>query len=244
MMKRWFLLIFMVIILAAALSLYFFYFSAPKESINPPREVSAIVKLPDPELKGQMSVEEAIQQRRSVRLYSNKSLTLKDVSQLLWAAQGITDSELNLRATPSAGRTYPLEVYLVVGPSGVQELGEGVYYYNPIQHQLEKVLNGDKRSDLSKAANGQAWVRNAPVNIVITGDYQRTINKYGDNNNSIRFVHLEAGHAGENIYLMATARGLVTVSLGSFDDQAVQTLLHLPAGQNTLYIFPVGYPQS
>lgn len=204
----------------------------------------AVVKLPDPDLKGQMSVEEAIENRRSVRAYTNKSLGLKDISQLLWAAQGITDKQFNLRSAPSSGQTYPLEVYLVVGKGGVEGLSEGVYHYNPPNHQLEKLLNGDKRSDLAKAADGQSWVNNAPVDIVVTGNYQRTMNKYGNNNLSIQFVHLEAGHAGENIYLEATARGLGTVSVGSFNDKAVKTLLNLPADENTLYIFPVGFPQS
>lgn len=242
--KGWLLLVLIIILLALALSSFFFYFSIPPKPENPSRAVMAVVKLPDPDLKGQMSVEESIQNRRSVREYSNKSLSLKDISQLLWAAQGITDNQSNLRAAPSSGRTYPLEIYLVVGKGGVEGLEEGVYHYNMTNHQLEKLLNGDKRSDLSKSANGQVWVKNAPVNIVITGNYQRTISKYGNNNLSMRFVHLEAGHAGENIYLQATARGLVTVSLGSFDDKVVKNLLNLPLEENTMYIFPVGFPQS
>lgn len=242
--RGWILLILIVILLVAVLMVFLLYFSIPPKSENPSRAVMSVVKLPNPDLRGQMSVEEAIMNRRSVREYTNQSLDLKDVSQLLWAAQGITDSEKNFRAAPSSGRTYPLEVYLVVGKGGVNGLEEGLYHYNPQNNQLEKLLNGDKRFDLAKAANGQSWVSQAPVNIVITGDYQRTINKYGNNNLSTRFVHLEAGHAGENIFLEATARGLVTVSLGSFDDKAVKTLLNLPVEENTLYIFPVGFPKS
>ncbi len=237
-------LILIIIILAAALSAFFLYFSIPTKTENPSRAVMAVVKLPDPDLNGSMSVEEAIQNRRSVREYANKSLSIKDVSQLMWAAQGITDKQTNFRAAPSSGRTYPLEIYLVVGKGGVEGVEEGVYHYNNTNHELEKILSGDKRSELSKAADGQAWVANAPVNIVITGSYQRTMNKYGNNNLSIRFVHLEAGHAGENIYLQATARGLVTVSLGSFNDNTVKTLLNIQADETTLYIFPVGFPKS
>lgn len=242
--KGWLILILIILILITALSSFFFYFSIPKSSENPNRTVLSIFKLPSPELKGQLSVEEAIGDRRSVREYSPQSLSLKDISQLLWDAQGITDAQDNLRAAPSSGRTYPLEVYVVVGTGGVEGLNEGVYHYDPINHQLEKLLNGDKRFDLAKAANGQPWVSQAPVSIVITGVYQRTMAKYGNNNISIRFVHLEAGHAGENIFLEATARRLVTVSLGSFDDTAVKTILNLPPEENTLYIFPVGFPKK
>lgn len=241
--KGWLILILIVIVLAAALSAFFLYFSIPAPSENPSRAVLAVIKLPDPELKSNMSVEESIQNRRSVRVFTNKSLSLKDVSQLLWAAQGITNKQFNLRSAPSSGQTYPLEVYLVVGKNGVEGLSEGVYRYDPPNHQLQKILNGDKRSDLAKAANGQAWVKNVPVDIVITGNYQRTMNKYGNNNLSIQFVHLEAGHAGENICLEATARGLGTVSVGSFNDISVKTLLNIPVEENTLYIFPVGFPQ-
>lgn len=211
---------------------------------NPSRAVMEVVKLPEPDLMGNISVEEAIQNRRSVRTYANKSLSIKDVSQLMWAAQGITDEQNNLRVAPSSGRTYPLEIYLVVGKGGVERVGEGVYHYNPNNHELEKLLNGDKRSDLSNAANGQGAVAGGLVDIVITGNYQRTMAKYGDNNLSIRFVHLEAGHTGENIYLEAAARGLATVSIGSFNDDTVKTLLNIPADETTLYIFPVGFSNS
>jgi len=234
-------LILILIILATALIVFIFNFPTQPSTENPSRTVIAVVKLPAPELKGNMSVEEAIQNRRSVREYNNKSLDLKDISQLMWAAQGITDKQNNFRSAPSAGRTYPLEIYLVVGKNGVGGIEEGIYRYNNTNHELEKLLSGDKRSELSKAANGQGEVTDAPVDIVITGNYQRTISKYGNNNLSIRFVHLEAGHVGENIFLEATARGLVTVSIGSFNDNTVKTLLNLPANETTFYIFPVGY---
>jgi SagB-type dehydrogenase family enzyme len=241
--KGWVILVLIIVVLIGALLSFFLYFSLPQKSENPSRAVLAVVKLPSPDKTGNMSVEEAVQNRRSVRQYSNQSLSLKDISQLLWAAQGITDTQNNFRAAPSAGRVYPLEVYVVAGKEGVNGLEEGVYHYNPQNNQLEKLLTGDKRSDLAKAADRQPWVSQAPVDIVITGVYQRTINKYGNNNQSIRFVQQESGHVGENIFLEATARGLVTVSLGSFDDKAVKTLLNLPADESTLYVFPVGFPQ-
>ena len=239
--KSFLTLILILILLAVALSVFLFYFPAQPNTENPSRSVLGVVKLPEPDLKGNMSVEEAIQNRRSVREYSNKSLNLKDISQLMWAAQGITDKQNNFRSAPSAGRTYPLEIYLVVGKNGVDGLEDGVYRYNNTNHELEKLLSGDKRSELSKAANGQGEVASVPVDIVITGNYQRTINKYGNNNLSIRFVQLEAGHVGQNIFLEATARGLSTVSIGSFNDNTVKTLLNLPGDETTFYIFPVGF---
>jgi len=237
----------MIIIVAVVISLILFaiYLAWPRASESGPSTVekaSGIIELPAPKTEGKMSVEGAIQKRRSIRKYTDEPITLEDISQLLWAAQGITDPEKGYRAAPSAGRTYPLEIYLVVGKGGVKGLLEGVYHYDPSAHALKKILEGDIRSDLAKAAHGQPWVAEAPVNIVITADYNRTTNKYGDL--GARFVHMEVGHAGENIYLEATARGLATVSLGSFYEDQVKELLKIPDNENVLYIFPVGHSAS
>jgi SagB-type dehydrogenase family enzyme len=211
--------------------------------IRPVREVVPVfgeVKLPSPETTGPMSVEEAIARRRSVRSYTDESLSPEDLSQLLWAAQGITDPARGFRAAPSAGATYPLEVYVVAGPEGVTGLAEGVYRYDPFEHALENILRGDIRSDLADAAMRQTWVREAPINIVIAAVYERTTDRYGDR--GIRYVHMEAGHVGQNLYLQAEARGLGMVVVGAFHDEQVQTLLRLPADQKPLYIIPIGYP--
>lgn len=242
--KGWIILALIIVVLAGALLSFLLFFSIPQNVENPSRTVLAVTNLPTPDKTGNMSVEQAIQDRRSVREYSNRSLSLKDVSQLLWAAQGITDTENNLRAAPSAGRVYPLEVYVVAGNGSITGLNQGVYHYNPQNNTLEKILTTDKRIDLAKAADNQPWVSHAPVDIVITGDYQRTFNKYGNNNESIRFVQQESGTAGENIYLEVTSRGLITVSIGSFTDSSVKTVLDLPADEYPMFIFPVGFPQS
>ncbi|AEG18002.1 SagB/ThcOx family dehydrogenase [Methanobacterium paludis] len=206
--------------------------------------VISITQLPSPQLTGNLSVEQAIANRRSVRKYSNEFLTLEDVSQLLWAAQGITDSEKNLRAAPSAGQVYPLEVYVVVGTGSVSGLQEGLYHYVPQNNTLEKLLDSDIRNNLSVVADGQPWVKQAPINIIITGNYQKMLDKYKDKDLCTRFVNLEAGHVGENIYLQAESLGLVTVALGSFDENQMVGLLHLPINEKPIYIFPVGYSQS
>jgi SagB-type dehydrogenase family enzyme len=231
------ILIILIILLGAVIA--YLVWPAPQQTES--RAVISTISLPSPIIKGNMSVEQLIQDRRSIRHYTGQSLTLQDVSQLMWAAQGITDKTHNLRAAPSGGQVYPLEVYIVVGKGGVTGLDEGVYHYVPSNHSLEMTSKSDVLSDLSQAANGQPWVKEAPVDIVITGNYNKMIAKYKDEILSTRFVNLEAGHVGENIYLEAGARGLVTVALGSFKDDQVHKILGIPDSENTIYIFPVGH---
>ncbi|MEM2842541.1 MAG: SagB/ThcOx family dehydrogenase [Candidatus Bathyarchaeia archaeon] len=185
-----------------------------------------------------MSVEEAIAKRRSIRDYSNEPLTFQQLSQLLWAAQGITDLKTRFRAAPSAGATYPLEVYVVLGSNSVVGLNAGIYHYNPLTHELKLLFEGDFRANLASAALDQRWVKTAPVNIILAAVYERTTRVYGDR--GVRYVHMEAGHIGENIYLQATALGLGTVVVGAFSDELVQKVLNLPKEQKPLYIMPVG----
>ncbi len=231
-----------LIILIIILGITIAYLIWPQPiSTTDQRTVISTVSLPTPIIQGNMSVEQAIQNRRSVRHYNDQPLTLQDVSQILWAAQGITDKTQNLRSVPSGGQVYPLEVYIIVGKGGVTGLSEGVYHYNPYNNSLEQTSKRDARSDLSQAANGQVWVKQAPADVVITGDYNKMVAKYKDETLCTRFVNLEAGHAGENIYLEAEARDLVTVALGSFKDDSVHTILGLPDNENTIYIMPVGH---
>ena len=175
------------------------------------------ISLSEPRYDSDVSIEEALLNRRSVRQFSSEPLTLEEVSQLVWAAQGITDPR-GLRTAPSAGALYPLELYVVVG--NIEDLTEGVYRYSPQEHELEKVLDGDLRADLSEAAMGQASVRGAAVDIVITAVYERTTVQYGDR--GIRYVHLEAGHAAQNLCLQATAMDLGIVTAGAFSDDQVK----------------------
>lgn len=236
------LMIILVLVLAVSTGVAATYFLWLKPNRVEPVGAQGFVKLPSPETKGTMSVEEAILKRRSIRSYADRALSLQDVSQLMWAAQGITDPVRGFRAAPSAGATYPLEVYVVVGKNGVTGLSEGVYHYDPYEHQLEYLLSGDLRSSLADAALGQEWVREAPISIVIVAIYERTTGRYGER--GIRYVHMEAGHVGQNIYLQAVARGLGTVVVGAFYDDGVSRLLQLPGEQKPLYILPVGYPRG
>ena len=194
-----------------------------------------LIALPEPRRTGEMSVEEAIAERRSIRSYRDEPLTLSELSQLLWAAQGITSAN-GYRSAPSAGPTYPFEVYVVIGK--VTGISPGVYHYIPEKHALEIVKSGDFRKALQDACLGQEWVGNAPVDIVLVAFYERTTKVYGER--GIRYVHMEAGHIGQNIYLEATALGLGTVAVGAFDDRAVAKILGTEG--NPLYVFPVGRP--
>ena len=196
-------------------------------------------RLPPPTLHGDMSLAEAIARRRSVRRYRRESLPLSHLSQVLWAAQGITDAQ-GSRATPSAGATYPLEVFAVIGRGSIEGLEEGLYHYTVEDHSLHRYKGGDLRRQLSIAALDQEFIAEAPVDIVICALYSRTLKRYGARGE--RYVHMEVGHTGQNIYLQATAFGLGTVAIGAFYDGQVREVLRLDKQYEPLYIMPVGRP--
>ncbi|MDI6800917.1 MAG: SagB/ThcOx family dehydrogenase [Thermodesulfovibrionales bacterium] len=200
----------------------------PMESIN------ERIKLPEPKYDSNTSVEQALLERRSVRVYKDESLTLTEVSQLLWAAQGITDPR-GFRTAPSAGALYPLELYVVAGD--VNDLPNGVYKYKPHKHELTMVVEGDKRTELCNAVLGQPWVKNAAAVIVFSAVYERTTGKYGER--GIRYVHIEVGHAAQNIYLQAVSLNLGTVVMGAFDDEEVKKIMNIGDKEQPLYIMPV-----
>ncbi|RLF02911.1 MAG: nitroreductase [Thermoprotei archaeon] len=209
-----------------------------EEETAPPTSAIGEYYLPLSKLKGTMSVEEAIARRRSVREYLSEPLSIEELAQLLWAAQGITDPKRGSRAAPSASATYPLEVYVVVGKNGVKELSAGIYKYNPLKHSIKLIKQGDYRADLAKAALSQPWVNKAPVVMVITAVYERTTSRYGER--GIRYVHMEAGHVGQNIYLQTTALGMGTVVVGAFYDDMVREIIEAPKKEHPLYLIPIG----
>ena len=197
-----------------------------------------VLKLAPPQLNGPMSVEQALQQRRSQREFAALPLRLDDVSQLLWAAQGVTHGP-GYRTAPSAGALAPLEVYLVA--ARVTGLASGVYRYQPPTHALLAVRAGDRRAQIAAAAHGQPALRDAPALLVIAAVYPRTVARYGSRGE--RYVHMEAGHAAQNVYLQCAARGLATVLVGAFDDAALREALGLPADHVPLALMPVGHPR-
>jgi len=194
-----------------------------------------MIELPKPQFDSDKSIESCLIHRRSIRSYSDKALTLQEVSQLLWAAQGIT-SDRGYRTTPSAGALYPLEVYLIAG--NVQNLSPGIYKYRPASHSLTKQIDGDQRSALANAALMQSWVKESAADIVITAVNSRTTVKYGER--GIRYVHMEVGHAAQNVLLQAVALEIGAVPVGAFHDDQVSDLLNLPEDEQPLYIIPLG----
>ncbi len=195
------------------------------------------VKLPSPRTEGGMSVEEAILRRRSIRDYKREPLTLEEVSQLLWAAQGIT-SRRGFRSSPSAGATYPMVIFLAVKEGGVIGLEAGIYRYDPWNHSLTVISRGDPSFQLYRACLDQEWVRSAPVNVLLFANFTRTTSWYGER--GVRYVYMEAGHIGQNIYLQATALRLGTVAVGAFYDEQLQEIVGMEL--DPLYVFPVGRP--
>jgi SagB-type dehydrogenase family enzyme len=183
------------------------------------------------------SVEQSLQKRRSIRQFRDAPLALEDLGQLLWAAQGITD-QTGFRTSPSAGALYPLEVYVVAG--NVQGLPTGLYHYIPRAHALRRIADWDKRLALAHAAYDQPSIAEAPLILAVSAVYERVTGKYGER--GLRYVHMEAGHAAQNIYLQTVSLQLGTVVLGAFDDRDVKGVLSLHGRETPLYLMPVGKP--
>ena len=194
-----------------------------------------VVKLPPPRKDGPVSVEAALLKRRSVRFFKDIPLALQDVSQLLWAAQGMTDKR-GFRTAPSAGALYPLELYLFAGE--VDGLASGIYHYRVKDHTLLLVTEGDYRETLCRAALRQDSICQAPAVFLITAVSERTTGKYGER--GVRYIHMEAGHAAQNILLQAVALDLGSVVIGAFADHEVNELLKTDKGRLPLHIIPVG----
>jgi SagB-type dehydrogenase family enzyme len=194
-----------------------------------------MVSLPEPRLSSATSVEEALRKRRSVREYTSGGLTLAELGQLLWAAYGVTRPD-GKRTAPSARELYPLRVYALAG--SVDGLEPGLYRYEPASHSLELRTAGDLRSRLYQATFSQGAVLEAPAILVFSGLYALADAEFGAGGR--QYVHMDLGHAGENVHLQAVALGLGTVVIGAFRPAGVQELLQLPEGETPLYLMPVG----
>jgi SagB-type dehydrogenase family enzyme len=193
------------------------------------------IRLPEPFLDGDVSVEKALRERRSVRSYKDQPLELAEISQILWSAQGITSTR-GFRTAPSAGALYPLEMNVVAG--NVQNLPPAIYKYRPQEHALLEIIPGDKRAQLSHAALHQSCIRNAPAVMLFCAVYERTTGKYGQR--GIRYADMEIGHAAQSACLQAIALGLQTAVIGAFRDEEVKVIANLPADEQPLYFLPVG----
>lgn len=193
------------------------------------------VALPKPRYESTTSVEQALLKRRSVRDFRPAALELDELGQLLWAVQGVTD-RAGYRTAPSAGALYPLEVYVLAG--NVQGLPTGLYQYMPRGHALLGLAEDDTRPALGRAAFDQPSIAEAPAIVALCAVYERVTGKYGER--GYRYVHMEAGHAAQNVYLQALPLHLGTVVLGAFDDDRVREVLRLSVREQPLYFMPVG----
>ena len=200
--------------------------------------------LPAPRTDGDMSVERALAARRSRRHFQDRALSKEQLSQILWAAYGITYPIPNhpnlrggLRTAPSAGALFPLEIYVIVG--NVEGIEPGVYRYISSEHKLVRTIAGDMRNQLSDAALGQRMISDAPATVFFSAVFSRMTGRYGPRGR--RYVYMEIGHSAQNIYLQAEALGLGTCAIGAFTDSRVRQVLQLPANEEPLYIMPIGY---
>jgi SagB-type dehydrogenase family enzyme len=189
-----------------------------------------LIQLPAPVSDGGMSVERALAMRESVRHFASLPLAPSLLSQILWAAQGIT-RDWGGRTAPSAGALYPLELYLA--------LRDGFFHYIPRNHQLLRASDHDFIDDLAVVALGQQCIRESSAVIVITAVYERIEQKYGRRGE--RYVKVEAGHAAQNILLQAVSQGIGAVPVGAFHDDDVRKVLSLPSDHEPLYLIPLGH---
>ncbi len=229
-MPRAFKLLTVILLLAATVAVVVVVHR--EEKMPASREKSGrTVRLPPPKTEGGMAVAEALAKRRSQREFSERPLGQEQISQLCWAAQGITDMNAGFRTAPSAGALFPATVFVVDR--------NGVYEYQPVDHSLRQVIAGDPRGDLRAAAHDQPCVDAAPICLVIAMDVSRTAVKYGSR--AERYCFIEAGHIAQNVLLQATAEGLGGVPVGAFDDPKVVALLQLPPHLRPVYLLPIGY---
>jgi len=205
------------------------------------KETTLTYILPAPKTDGTTSVEKALANRRSHRNFQNKALSVDQLSQILWAAYGITSPGPNLggglRTTPSAGARYPLEIYAIVG--NVEGIEPGVYRYISERHKIVRTIDKDVRNELADAALSQRMVREAPLSVFYSAVFSRMLERYGKR--GIRYVYMEIGHSAQNVYLQAEALGLGTCAIGAFADSRVRQVLQLPENEEPLYLMPIGY---
>ena len=219
--------------------------SASSGELSLEHKAIATIELPSPVLDSEFSIEQVLQERRSIREYTADPVTLEEVSQLLWAAYGITYTREGLPAfmrggfktAPSAGARYPLEIYLVAG--SVKGLPPGVYWYVPEGHVIHRLADGDVRIDLQAACLRQRSAGEAPISIVWSAVYERCTEKYGERGRN-RYVCMDLGHSAQNVYLQCGSLGLGTSAMGAFTDDSLKRLIGMTEEEVPLFVMPVG----
>jgi len=193
------------------------------------------IALPSPSMDGGLSLQACLRQRRSVRDYSEQPLTLQQVSQLLWAAMGVT-TPAGLRTAPSAGAVFPVRAHVVA--ANVDGVPAGFYTYDADRHELSLLAKGDKRRRLEKAAADQQCVGQCAMVVVLTGYYRRLLREFGEGGRKL--AGMEAGHIGQNFCLQATALGLGAIGVCKFDPTSVKMLLPIPQDEEPIYLLLAG----
>lgn len=187
------------------------------------------LSLPKPLLKGSKSVEECIFERESIRSFKDKVIEIEKISQILWATQG---KKGHKRTVPSAGATYPLEIYVILKD-------KGYFHYNIDRHALELIIDEDISEKLASASWNQQFISEAYLNVILCAIFARTTQRYGER--GVRYVFIEVGHCAQNIHLEAVSLGLASVPIGAYEDDKVKAVLDLPKNVEPLYIIPIGY---
>ncbi len=200
-----------------------------------PQNIGDMIDLPEVVTDGDMSLERAISLRRSIRSYSEEALTLGELGQLLWSAQGIT-GDRGFRTAPSAGATFPLEMFVVA--NNVEGLNTGIYHYHPNEHRMELVRKDDVAEALFRACLSQSMILEGGAVLVFAAVYERTTARYGERGE--RYILNEVGHASQNVHLQAAALDLGTVVIGAYRDDEVEDILNLGEVYRVLYLMPVG----
>lgn len=200
-----------------------------------PMMTGDMFSLPAPTKEGQMSLEETMVLRRSIRSYLDLPLSIHELSQLLWAAQGI-NNERGFRTAPSAGATFPLEMFVVV--NNVENLDKGIYHYHPQGHQMTFIRSVDVAEPLFTACLSQSMILDSGAILVFAAIYERTTARYGER--GVRYIYNEVGHASQNVHLQAAALDLGTVVIGAYRDDEVEEILQLGDEYRVLYLMPVG----
>lgn len=213
----------------------FFYQIGVCQSMKFAQNKNAIV-LKQPKYNSNVSVEVSILKRRSVRSFANESVSFEDFSQILWSAYGITDKVRNFHSVPSAGAIYPLEVFVVV--NNVRNIPVGIYKYFPEDHKILCIKDGDYRKDLFDFSYGQMPVKESAFVVIFCANYEKTMARYRQR--GIKYVDIEVGHCGQNVYLQCVSLGLGTVAIGAFDENRVKSMLDLDSKIIPIYLMPVG----
>lgn len=203
----------------------------PAKSDN---SVPQVIELPVVALSSSFSVEKALAQRRSVRSYKQGKLTLSEIGQLLWSAQGITEPNRKLRTAPSAGAIHPLQMYLVVREA--DGISPGLFSYEPNGHKLVTLKTANLYPQITARATRQTFIGTSGIMLIFAADLEKILPRYKEK--AERYTYMEIGHASQNVHLQCESLGLGTVCVGAFNEAELKSILEID--ENPYYLMPVG----